>query len=34
MDGGRVMISFELVPMEKARQTPNGTGRDAPNIDP
>ena len=34
VDGGRILVSFELVPMEKALQNPNGMGRDEPNIDP
>ena len=28
------MVSFELVPMEKAEMNPVGVGRDAPNVDP
>ena len=34
VDGGKVMVSFELVPMEKAKDNPVGFGRDEPNVDP
>jgi hypothetical protein len=32
--GGRVQVSFELVPAEQAEACPVGSGRDDPNIDP
>mmetsp|Transcript_21382 Transcript_21382/g.21169 ORF Transcript_21382/g.21169 Transcript_21382/m.21169 type:complete len:260 (+) Transcript_21382:2306-3085(+) len=33
-DGGKVLISFELVPEMRAQACPVGEGRDDPNIDP
>ena len=33
-DGGRVQISFELVPIDAAKACEVGEGRDEPNIDP
>ena len=33
-DGGKVLISFELVPKERAEACVVGEGRDAPNVDP
>jgi len=33
-DGGKVLISFELVPDKRAQACPVGEGRNDPNIDP
>ena len=33
-DGGRVMVSFELVPEERYKACPVGEGRSEPNVDP
>lgn len=33
-DGGKVVVSFELVPEEMAQRCPVGEGRNEPNVDP